>query len=113
VVSQRRSRLKTASRATAWLLLALVLVAGISGWAITRSGAIFALSFGHIDRGAGNAIHRALVLPLALAFLSHVLINARLALHPSPMRVKLVNAGLAVLGSVLLAVVILLEFVAR
>jgi hypothetical protein len=52
--------LKWTARVSAWLLLVGIIVLLISGWGITRTEIIYKASFGLIDRGAADSIHRAI-----------------------------------------------------
>ncbi len=104
-------RLKRLARASAWALLVGVIVLVVSGWGITQTGIIYRLSFGLIDRRLADAIHRATNVPLALFFLSHVLINIKLAiLERKPSTGWLTNVVLIVIGISLLAIVVYMEY---
>lgn len=103
--------LKKMARASAWALLAGVIVLVVSGWGITQTGVIYNISFGLIDRRLANSIHRAANLPLAFFFLSHVLINIKLSLSRSrPSLEWLINGILILAGASVLALVIYLEY---
>ena len=103
--------LKYLSRLSAWLLLAAVVILGISGWGITQTGVIYKLTFGLIDRRLADAIHRATNLPLAVFFLLHVLINIRLAIKIRRRSVAwLVNGALIVVGGCIIGVVVYMEY---
>ena len=105
--------LRRISRISAWLLLATVLVLAISGWGITRTEIVYKATFGLIDRRLANSIHRATNLPLALFFLSHVLINVRLMFTGKIQRKTwLMDSGLIILGLVLIGVFIYVEYLA-
>jgi hypothetical protein len=98
------------SRISAWALLASVAVLVISGWGITRSGVIYNLSLGLIDRRLANAVHNNASLPLAVFFLLHVGVNLKIALTRShPGRERFINGTLAVLGLALLAAVVYMD----
>lgn len=71
---------KWISRASAWLLIAAIFVAAISGWGITRTETIYKASFHLIDRGMADRIHRDVQLPMAIILITHVLTNLRLNL---------------------------------
>jgi len=103
--------LKRIARASAWALLAAVILAVVSGWGITQTGIIHRLTFGLIDRGLADAIHRAANLPLALFFLSHVFINIKLAMsRRRPSKGVLTASILGVVGAGLLAIMIYMEY---
>jgi hypothetical protein len=103
--------LKRIARASAWALLAAIVVAVVSGWGITQTGIIYRLTFGLIDRGLADAIHRAANVPLALFFLSHVFINIKLMISQrSPSKSLLASIILGMIGAGLLAIVIYMEY---
>ncbi len=103
--------LKKLARFSAWALLVCVIVLVLSGWGITQTGVIYNLTFGLIDRGAANAIHRAAGLPLAFFFLLHVLLSIRLKVTSRrPCIVWLVNGFLIALGLVILGIFIYMEY---
>jgi hypothetical protein len=103
--------LKRVARASAWALLAAIIVAVVSGWGITQTDVIYRLTFGVIDRGLADAIHRAANVPLALFFLSHVFINIKLMISQrSPSRGLLTGIVLGVVGAGLLGIVIYMEY---
>jgi cytochrome b subunit of formate dehydrogenase len=103
--------LKWIAKASAWALLVTIIVAVVSGWGITQTGIIYRLTFGLIDRGLADAIHRAANVPLAVFFLSHVLINIKLKVpQRSPAMRWLTNSILGVIGAILLAIMIYMEY---
>jgi len=103
--------LKRIARASAWALLAAVIVAVVSGWGITQTGIIYRLTFGLIDRGLADAIHRATNVPMALLFLSHVFINIKLMIsRRGPSKGLLTSTILGVIGAGLLAITIYMEY---
>jgi cytochrome b subunit of formate dehydrogenase len=103
--------LKRIARASAWALLVTIVVAVVSGWGITQTGVIYRLTFGLIDRGLADAIHRAANVPLAIFFLSHVFINIKLKVpQRSPSKGWLTNSILGVIGAGLLAIMIYMEY---
>jgi hypothetical protein len=103
--------LKRIARASAWALLAAVIVAVVSGWGITQTGIIYRLTFGLIDRGLADAIHRATNVPMALFFLSHVFINIKLMISRTrPFRGLLTSIILGVIGAGLLGIVVYMEY---
>jgi hypothetical protein len=103
--------LKRIARASAWALLASVIIAVVSGWGITQTGIIYRLTFGLIDRGVADAIHRATNVPMALFFLSHVFINIKLMISQRrPSRGLLTSSILGMIGTGLLAIVIYMEY---
>jgi len=111
VAAKRDIMLKRIARASAWALLAAVIVAVVSGWGITQTGIIYRLTFGLIDRGLADAIHRATNVPMALFFLSHVFINIKLMIsRKSPSRGLLTSSILGVIGAGLLAITIYMEY---
>jgi len=111
ILSKRDALLKRAAQASAWALLAAVIVAIVSGWGITQTDVIYRLTFGLIDRGLADAIHRAANVPLALFFLSHVFINTKLAIsRKSPSKGLLTGCILGVVGAALLAIMIYMEY---
>jgi cytochrome b subunit of formate dehydrogenase len=103
--------LKRIAKASAWALLVTIAVAVVSGWGITQTGIIYRLTFGLIDRGLADAIHRAANVPLAIFFLSHVFINIKLTISKrSPSKGWLTNSILGVIGAGLLAIMIYMEY---
>jgi len=103
--------LKRIAQASAWALLVAVIVVVVSGWGITQTGLIYRLTFGLINRGLADAIHRAANVPLALFFLSHVFINIRLKVsRRSPSKGWLTNSVLGVIGAGLLGIMIYMEY---
>jgi len=103
-------RAKQVARLSAWLLLAAVAISVLSGWGITRTGIVYSASFGLVDRGLANAVHRGTQVPMALFFLVHILANAHAALHVKAARRQLIDAGLVILGIVILASVVYMEY---
>ena len=101
-------KLKSVQRLTAWLLLAAILILGVSGWGITRTDIIYRASFHLINRGLADAIHRYLQVPTALIFIAHVLINVRLNL-PRRRKTWVTDTILIALGIILLGIVIYVE----
>jgi hypothetical protein len=111
VAGKRDNLLKRIARASAWALLATIIVAVVSGWGITQTGIIYRLTFGLMDRGLADAVHRATNVPMALFFLSHVLINIKLMIsRKSPSRGVLASSILGVIGAGLLAITIYMEY---
>jgi hypothetical protein len=103
--------LKILARASAWALLAGVLVLIVSGWGITQTGIIYSLTGGLVDRKMADAIHRAANAPLTFLFLSHVLINIRLMVSPKkPVSVWMTNIVLILIGMGLTAITIYMEY---
>ena len=106
-----RKLLKTLATISAWVLLAMVIVIVLSGWGITQTSVIYKLSFGLIDRKLANIIHTAANIPLAFFFLTHVMINIKLASLKRSFRFPwLVNAVLIVVGIALMAVMVYMEY---
>jgi cytochrome b subunit of formate dehydrogenase len=106
--------LKLLARVSAWALLAGVIVLVFSGWGITQTGIIYNVTFGLIDRRLADAIHRATNIPLAFFFLTHVLINIKIALSlKRSTRSWLTNGILIVIGLVLMAIVVYMEYFRR
>jgi cytochrome b subunit of formate dehydrogenase len=104
-------RLRILSRISAWLLLAAAVILVFSGWGITRTEIIYKVTFGLIDRRLANYIHRLTNIPLAIFFLSHLLINVRLMLfHKIPHRIRIVDVILIAAGLLLALVVLYMEF---
>jgi len=102
------------ARISAWCLLATVLVLVFSGWGITQTGVIYNITFGLIDRGAANSIHRVVNVPLAVFFLVHIFTNIRLMISRGrPWRYWLVNVVLIIAGAGLMAIVIYMEYFRR
>jgi cytochrome b subunit of formate dehydrogenase len=103
--------LRRLARITAWLLLAGIVILLVTGWGITQTGIIYRLSLGIIDRRMADFIHRGANVPLAVVFLAHVLINARLAIsrkvRPHP---RLVDAILIITGLIVLGIVVYMEY---
>jgi cytochrome b subunit of formate dehydrogenase len=111
VAGKRNVLLKRIAQASAWALLATVIIAVISGWGITQTGIIYRLTFGLINRGVADTIHRAANVPLAFFFLSHVFINIKLTISQrSPSKGLLTSAILGVIGAGLLAIMIYMEY---
>jgi hypothetical protein len=111
ILSKRDVLLKRVAQASAWALLAAVMVAIVSGWGITQTDVIYRLTLGLIDRGLADAIHRTANIPLALFFLSHVFINIKLAIsRRSPSRGLLTASILGLVGAALLAIMIYMEY---
>ena len=110
-VHNANRRLKRLARASAWVLLAGVVILVFSGWGITQTGVIYKITFGLIDRRLAASIHRAMNVPLAFFFLLHVLINIRLAITiRHPIRVWLTNGVLIVIGGCILGIVVYMEY---
>jgi hypothetical protein len=111
VAAKKDVYLRRIAQASAWALLVTIVVAAVSGWGVTQTGVIYRLTFGLIDRGRADAIHRAVNAPLAIFFLSHVFINIKLRIsHKSPSRRFLTSIVLGVIGAGLLALTIYMEF---
>lgn len=103
--------LKKLARASAWALLVGVIVLVISGWGITQTGIIYSFTFGQVDRRLADAIHRAANAPAAFFFLSHVLINIKLAVSQShPSKGWVANGILVIVGAFLLAIIVYMEY---
>ena len=104
-------RLRRLARLSAWLLLVAVFLLIITGWGITHTGIIYNLTFGIMDRRLADFIHRSTNVPLAVFFLSHVLINIKLALdrRKSPTS-PWVNSILIIIGAGLLFGVLYMEY---
>ena len=108
---QNNHWLKKASRFSAWALLVSVAMLVVSGWGITQTGIIYDFTFGLIDRRMANSIHRATNIPLTIFFLTHVLTNIKLGISQRYRSLPwLTNTILIVIGIVLLAVMIYMEF---
>jgi len=104
-------RMKALARISAWALLACVIVQGISGWGITQTGIVYRITFGLVDRRLANAIHRASVLPLALFFLLHVLINTGMMISRKRPRLgRLLSWVLAAVGACAMGLVIYMQY---
>ncbi len=102
--------LKRLARLSAWALLAGVIVLLFSGWGITQTGVIYNITFGLVDRGTANTLHRMTNIPLAFFFLLHVLVNIKLRLAGSrPLYAWLTNGILLVVGAGIMGIVIYLE----
>ncbi len=102
--------LRAVSRISAWLLLATVAVLVFSGWGITQTDVIYRITFGLMDRGTANAIHRATNIPLAVFFLSHVMANIRGMVNTKKKPVVWTTDILLTLaGTALLVIFILME----
>jgi hypothetical protein len=103
--------LKYLSRISAWLLLVAVVVLVVSGWGITHTEIIYKATFGLIDRRLANSIHRATNIPLAVFFLSHVLINVRLIVcRKNPNRIWLIDAILITVGLIMITIFLYVEY---
>ncbi len=102
--------LKTISRVSAWLLLATIAVLVFSGWGITQTEVIYKISFGLIDRGTADIIHRATNIPLAVFFLSHVTANIRAMVKTKKTSIILTaDILLSIVGLGLLVIFIIME----
>lgn len=103
--------LRRTARACAWLLLITLIVLLISGWGITRTEIIYKASLGLIDRGAADSIHRAVQVPTAVFFTTHVLLNVRLNLPSRCIRKAWAFDGLLVtVGVCAIAGVVYMEY---
>jgi len=103
--------LKRVARVSAWLLMVGIIVLLISGWGITRTEVIYKVSFGLIDRGAADSIHRAIQVPVAVFFITHVLTNVRLRLPSRRLRKTWLFDGILVtIGACLLGGVVYMEY---
>lgn len=104
-------RLKIISRISAWLLLATTVILVFSGWGITRTEIIYKVTFGLVDRRLADYIHRSANIPLAIFFLSHLLINIRLILFRKiPKRIRVFDGILIAAGLLFTLVVLYMEF---
>jgi len=104
-------RLKIISRISAWMLLATTVILVFSGWGITRTEIIYKVTFGLIDRRLADYIHRSTNIPLAIFFLSHLLINIRLILFRKiPQRIRVFDGILIAAGLLFTLVVLYMEF---
>ena len=115
VSDKRRSDvwLKRVARASAWLLLLTIIILLISGWGITHSEIIYKASFGLIDRGTADSIHRAIQIPAALFFTTHVLLNVRLNLSSRYKRKSwLLNSIIVTIGVCVMAGVVYMQYFA-
>ena len=103
-------RWKIVARTSAWLLLMAIAVSVVSGWGITRTATMYKISFGLIDRGRADAIHRATQIPMVALFLMHVLVNTKLGLSMRyPRGTAIVNAAVIVIGALLFAGAVYME----
>jgi hypothetical protein len=103
--------MKRLARASAWGLLAGIIVLIVSGWGITQTGVIYRLTGGLVDRRLADAIHRNTVAPLSFLFLAHVLLNIRYRVSPdSAFKAWLTNAILIIVGAGLMAIAIYMEY---
>jgi hypothetical protein len=99
------------ARLSAWVVLVGVIVLVLSGWGITQTGIIYRLTFGLVDRRLADTIHRSSNMPLAFFFLSYVLVNIKLAIsHKRPAGEWLINSILIVIGGLLMASVVYMEY---
>jgi cytochrome b subunit of formate dehydrogenase len=104
-------KLKIISRISAWLLLAAAVVLVFSGWGITRTEIIYKITFGLVDRRLANYLHRFTNIPLAILFLSHLLINIRFMLFRKiPKKIHIFDGILIVMGLLVALIVIYMEF---
>jgi len=104
-------QLRRVARISAWRLFITVVVLVVSGWGITQTGVIYNVTFGLIDRRLADAIHRATILPLAIFFLLHVLINVKLVITSKHSFLKwLGNIALIIIGAGILGVVVFMEY---
>jgi hypothetical protein len=98
------------ARVSAWLLLTAIIISVVSGWGITRTEVIYNLSFGIVDRGIANSIHRGTQIPMVAIFLVHVLVNIRIIFSRSTGKKRLViDAVLIAMGIIALGITILME----
>jgi hypothetical protein len=101
---------KLIARVSAWLLLVALIISVVSGWGITRTGVIYKISFGLIDRGRADAVHRATQVPMMAILLVHVLVNAKVGLSGRfPRAITAVNIILILIGALVLAGAIYME----
>ena len=83
----------------------------VSGWGITHTEIIYQASFGLIDRGLANSIHRASHIPAAVLFLTHVLTLVRLRLPRRCLeRVWLANSLIIAIGIGVFSLAIYIEY---
>jgi hypothetical protein len=105
---------KKAARASAWFLLAGIVVLIVSGWGITQTGVIYRLSGGLIDRRLADEIHRAANVPVAFFFLSHVFINIGLMINrKKPSVAWWTAAALMVIGVGLMVIMVYMEYIRK
>ena len=105
--------LRRIARASAWLLLITIIVLLISGWGITHTEIIYKASRGLIDRGEADSIHRAIQVPAAVFFTTHVLLNVRLNLPSRCVRKAwLFNSLLVAIGVCVVGGVVYMEYFA-
>jgi len=103
--------LKQVAHLSAWGLLIGVVILAISGWGITHTEIIYRASFGLIDRGVANSIHRTSNIPVAALFLTHVLSMVRLRLPPRYLkRAWLANTLIIATGASIFSLAIYIEF---
>ena len=103
-------RWKIIARTSAYLLLVAIAVSVVTGWGITRTDTMYRISFGLIDRGRADAIHRGAQIPMIGLFLIHVLVNARLGLSKGfPRGTIAVSAVTLAVGVLLFAGAIYME----
>jgi hypothetical protein len=103
--------LKRSSRISAWVLLVGIIILVITGWGITHTGIVYNFTFGLIDRRLADFVHRTINIPLAFFFLSHVLLNIRLALSRKKWANSCsINSILIIIGAALFAVVLYIEY---
>ena len=103
--------LRRIARASAWLLLITLIILLISGWGITRTEIIYKASLHLIDRGTADSIHRAIQVPAALFFTTHVLLNVRLNLPSRCVRKGwLFNSLLMIIGVCVVGGVVYMEY---
>ena len=104
--------LRRIARLSAWALLVGIIVLVLSGWGMTQTEIIYKTSWGLIDRGVANAIHRAIHIPVAIFLMTHVLITVRLRILPGPQKVRLINGLLIALGICVLILAVYMEYFA-
>lgn len=103
--------LRRFARVSAWLLLVVVVLLVLSGWGITRTEIIYKATFGLVDRRLADSFHRIINLPMAVFFLTHVLINIRLAITTTkPALIRLVNTLIIIVGVALMALFVYVEY---
>lgn len=103
--------LKKLSRGSAWALLIVIIILLVSGWGITQTGVIYSITFGLIDRGLADSIHRAANIPLVIFFLVHVMTNIKLATLSKRLYLEwIINGILIAVGIGLLIIVVYLEY---
>ncbi|MBW2967268.1 hypothetical protein KY362_02165 [Candidatus Woesearchaeota archaeon] len=93
-------------RGCAWALVVMIILYFVSGFGLLKSGMIYNLTGGLLDRGRSLWIHEILTIPMAFAAICHTLIAIRFAMIRWKVKnMKAVDYSFIALGVVLFAAV--------